>query len=64
MRNYTTETPIQTFSIFSSILFILPMIIAPVYFAYKIIAFTKYYPTTYSMLKKAYDYISTRNKVA
>lgn len=38
-------------------------IIVPIYFAYKIYRLVRDYPTTFEMLKKAYEYITTREAV-
>lgn len=63
MRNYTTTSPIEGFSIFSSYVFMIPMIIVPIYFMVKIFRLMRNNPTTCSMLKKGYEYITSRDAV-
>lgn len=60
MRNYSAGTPIEGFSIFSSLLFMGLMIAVVVYFAYKVFRLMRDNPTTCSMIKKGYDYITSR----
>lgn len=60
IRDYNAKTAIEGFSIFSSWLFMIPMIALPIYYAYKIFKLVREYPTTYAMLKKAYEYIGSR----
>jgi hypothetical protein len=38
----------------------IPMIALPIYYSYKIFRLVRDYPTTYAMLKKAYEYIGSR----
>lgn len=63
MRNYKTSTAIEGFSIFSSFLFMIPMIATPIYFAYKIFRLIRDHPATFEMLKKAYRYICSREHI-
>lgn len=57
MRDYTASTAIQGFSIFSSYLFMLPMLAVPIFFTVKVVKLVKNYPTTCKMLNKGYEYI-------
>lgn len=57
MKSYSASQPILGFSIFSSFVFMIPMLIIPIYFAYKIRKITKDYPIAYLMMQKAYNFI-------
>ena len=63
MRNYTSTTPIEGFSIFSSFLFMLPMFAAPIVFAVKVYRLVRDHPVTCQMISKGYDYIAKQEIV-
>lgn len=63
MRDYSTKTAIEGFSIFSSFVFMIFMLAVPIYFAYKLFRLMRDNPTTCSMIKKGYEYMTTREEV-
>ena len=63
MRDYSTSTPLEGFSIFSSFLFMIPMLILPIYFSVKVYRLIRDHPTTVQMLSKGYSYITKQEVV-
>ena len=63
MKDYTSSTPIEGFSIFSSFLFMLSMAVFPIFLTIKLFRLVRNHPQTMKMLNKAYEYISKQEIV-
>lgn len=63
LYSYLGTDAIQRFSIFSSFLFMLAMLVPIVYMAYRLRLTIKQHPNVYLMIQKAYNFILLQETV-